>query len=97
MSLLNLTRDGPKQVNQILSDIADGTLSLKVEVSEDPRIAKSRRQRAKMQVCAILSAGVAVLMAMPNPPAVFGLGLQRVLGLVLLGLYVAVIYFSRQL
>lgn len=97
MSLLNLTRDGPKQVNQILSELADGTLSLKVEVSEDPRIAKSRRQRARMQVCAILSVGVAVLMAMPNPPRVFGLAIQRLLGLVLVGLYVAVIYFWRQL
>lgn len=97
VSLLNLTRDTPRQLNQVLSDLVDGTLSLKVEVGEDPRITRSRKQRARMQVCAVLSVGVAILLTVPNPPIFFGVPIQRVLTFLLLGLYVAVFYFWRQL
>ena len=97
VSLLNLKRDTPRQLNQILTDIVDGTLSLKVEVSEDPRIARSRRQKARLEACAILSVGVAVLLTMPHPPVFAGIPLQRALTCVLIALYVAAIYFWRQL
>jgi len=97
VSLLNLKRDTPRQLNQILTDIVDGTLSLKVEVSEDPRIARSRRQKARLEACSILSVGVAVLLTIPNPPAFAGIPLQRALTCILIGLYVAAIYFWRQL
>jgi hypothetical protein len=50
-----------------------------------------------MQVCAVLSVGAAILLTVPNPPIFFGVPIQRVLTFLLLGLYVAVFYFWRQL
>ena len=54
---LTLARDAPTQVSQIMSDLADGTLRFKVEVSDSPHVEKTHNRRARLWTCAILSIG----------------------------------------
>lgn len=97
LSLLNLTRDSPRQINQILTDIAEGTLTLKVEVTEDSRTAKSRKHRARLNALSILSVGIAVLLVRPGLPVVLGVPLEWVLVTAFAALFVGAFLYWRRL
>jgi hypothetical protein len=97
VSLLNLTRDSPRQINQILTDLSEGTLTLKVEVSEDARVTKARNQRARLSTTAILCVGIAVLLTRPGLPVVLGVPLEWPLAMLLAGLYAGVLFYWRRL
>ena len=86
-SVLHLVRDSPGQINQILTDVADGTLSLKVEVSEAPRVTRARNQRAKLWTVALFTVSVALMLNVPELPAVFGTSLAWPLTAALILLY----------
>src|SRR5262249_25244138 len=72
---LTLTRDAPSQVSQIMADLAEGTLRLKVEVTDSPHVVKVHNRRARLWTCAILSIGVAILLANPRLPEMLGVSL----------------------
>jgi ubiquinone biosynthesis protein len=96
-SVLNLTRDAPGQINQILTDVADGTLTLRVEVTEAPRVVRAKNQRAKLWTLAIVSVSGAVLLTAPSLPSIFGISLRWPFGVVLLMLYLWTAYLWRGL
>lgn len=97
VSLLNLKRDTPRQINQILTDIAEGTLSVKVEVTEDPRLVKGRNRRASLLATSILAVSVAVLFTRPNLPVLMGVPITWVLIVALIILYISALYHWRRL
>ena len=97
LSYLTLARDGPGQVNQILSELADGTFTMSVQAAEPPRVARARDRRTMLVVTAVLSVSVAVLLSRPDLPAVLGVSVAWPLGALLLFLYIAVIVQSRRL
>lgn len=96
-NVLNLVRDSPAQINQILTDVADGTLTLRVEVSEAPRVVRAKNQRARLSALAILSVGVAVLLAAPGLPSLFGIPLRWLLTAAVVVLYLWIAYLWRRL
>ena len=97
ISYLTLARDGPGQVNQILSELADGTFTMSVQAAEPPRVARARDRRTMLIVTAVLSVSVAVLLSRPDLPVLWGVSVGWPLGALLLFLYVAVIVQSRRL
>lgn len=96
-NVLNLTRDSPGQINQILTDVADGTLTLRVQVSEAPRVVRTKNQRARLWTLAIVSVSVAVLLTATSLPAVFGISLRWPLTAAMLVLYLWIAYLWRKL
>jgi ubiquinone biosynthesis protein len=62
-AMVSLLRDSPGQLNQILTDIAEGTFNVNVESSESARSRQSRNQRAKLLATSIISVGLAFLSA----------------------------------
>ncbi len=97
LSYLMLARDGPGQVNQILSELADGTFTMSVQAAEPPRVARARDRRTLLVVTAVLSVSVAVLLSRPDLPLVLGVSVGWPLSALLLFLYVAVVVQSRRL
>lgn len=93
-SVLNVTRDAPGQINQILTDVADGSLNLSVEVSETPKVTRSRNLRAKLWTVAMIAIAVSLLLTRPALPRLFGIPLEWPLtaSLVVLYLWVAVLW-----
>ena len=87
ISLLGLMRNGPRQLNQILSEVADGSFSLKLQVAEASRAARSQNQRARLLTAAILTVSVTLLLLVPDLPRPFGVSLSWPLAAVLVLLY----------
>ncbi|OAN67118.1 ABC1 kinase family protein [Sphingomonas sp. TDK1] len=96
-NLLTLARDGPGQLSQVLADAAEGSVRLKVEVTDSARTAKAQNRRARLWAAAILSVGLSILLTAPHLPIVLGMSLAWPLGGALAGLYLACFLLWRQL
>lgn len=97
LSLLNLKRDAPGQLNELLKDLADGNFNLQVYTSEAVRTERSRNRRSRLVTAAVLCVAVALLLARPELPRPFGVSLAWPLGVALGGLYLLVFRLWRQL
>lgn len=86
-SLLNLKRDAPGQLQQILSEVSEGNFTLKTETTESSRTARSRNQRTRLLAVTILSVSVSLLLAQPNWPRFLGISLSWPLFAALVTLY----------
>lgn len=89
-NLLALWRDAPRQIQQVLSDLSDGTFSLNVYVTETSRTRLAANRRVRLVVTAILSVGVALLLARPGLPSVLGVSLAWPLAVILALLYISI-------
>lgn len=97
LSLLNLKRDAPRQINQILTELADGSLSLRVRASESPRDSLARNRRARLVACAILTVSVSLLLTIPQLPSFYGISLAWPLTVALILLYLWILIRLRRL
>jgi ubiquinone biosynthesis protein len=82
LSVINLLRDSPGQLNQILSDIAEGKYSVNVNMEERPNAARQRDRRSRLLATAIVSVSVALLLTKPGMPASMIWGLTGLLALI---------------
>jgi hypothetical protein len=73
VNLLSLSRNIPRQLNEILTEVADGNCTFKVHVSEASKAERSRNRRARLSTVAILSVSVSLLLLSPNLPPSRGL------------------------
>ncbi|HEV7894080.1 MAG TPA: AarF/UbiB family protein [Pyrinomonadaceae bacterium] len=97
LSLLNLKRDAPRHLNQILTELADGSLSLRVRASESPRDSVSRDRRARLVSVSILSVSVSLLLTIPGLPSFYGYSLAWPLTAILVLLYVWILIRLRRM
>lgn len=97
VSLLGLKQNAPGQLQQILSDVSQGNLTLKTEVTESQKSARLHNQRARMMVLAVLSVGVSLLLARPEPLTVHGISSTGPLSALLVVLYVWCFLIWRRL
>ena len=97
LSYLTLARDGPGQLGQVLSELAEGTFTMTVQAAEPPRVARARNRRAQIVTTAVLSVSVAVLLSRPDLPILYGVPLGWPLGGLLVVLYLAVLVQWRRL
>ncbi len=97
ISVLTLLRDAPGQLDQIASELSEGTFVVQTNVRMHPSLARTRDQRVRLVVTAIACVGIAFLLGEPTlaPSAspVFG----RTLGLLLAFLYVYIFIQWRRL
>lgn len=94
--LVNLLRNGPARVNQVLGDLANGQLALNVQVSDDPFTRRARTRYIRLIVTVLLSISVALLLTRPLP-MVFGVPLSEPLLVALVLLYVSILVQWRRL
>jgi ubiquinone biosynthesis protein len=97
LSLFNLARNSPGQLEQILSELADGRFAINTVETESPRTARLRNRRTRAIVTAILSVGLALLLTTPNLPVIAGVSAAWPLGITLAILYLAVLLHLRRL
>jgi ubiquinone biosynthesis protein len=88
LGLLELLRDSPDQLRQILSELSDGRLTLNMYTLESPRAARSRNKRVTLLATSILSVSLAILVAIPDVPAPYGFSLRWIFLAVLFLLYI---------
>ena len=94
---LNLSRDGPGQLAQLLTDAAEGNFHLKVEVSDTSRMIGLANRRARLWAAALLAVSVSILLTIPGLPVLFGIPVMWPLGIVLAGLYLTCAWLWRRL
>jgi predicted unusual protein kinase regulating ubiquinone biosynthesis (AarF/ABC1/UbiB family) len=68
MSGLQLQRDGPAQMRQLLGNLVDGSFTVTVHTFESPRVRRAWNRRLRMVVTAALSLGVTILLTRPDLP-----------------------------
>jgi ubiquinone biosynthesis protein len=88
-TLLELMRDGPRQVQRVLTDLSEGRLSMTVSVDEVPRTARAWRRRTRLMTTAILTTGLSTLLAAGTLPVIAGVPLSLPLAIALAGFYVS--------
>lgn len=92
-----LARNSPGQLEQILSELADGRFSINTVSIESPRTARLQNQRTRATVSAILSVGLALLLTMPNLPVIAGVSAAWPVGITLVILYLSIAAHLRRL
>jgi hypothetical protein len=97
ISLVNLLHDSPIQVQKLLADLAEGSFGLSVQVSEAPRVTRSRDHHVRLLTVAICSVGVALLVTASGLPRPFGVSLAWPLGAVLAGIWAWLVRELRRL
>jgi ubiquinone biosynthesis protein len=97
LSLFNLVRDSPGQLEQILADISEGRFSINAVTTESSRTARARDRRARLIVSAVLSVGLALLLTIPTAPVVGGVSAAWPIGIALALLYVFILVQLRRL
>lgn len=68
LSGLQLQRDGPGQMRQLLGNLVDGSFTMTVHTFEAPRVRRAWNRRLRMVVLSSLSLGVAILLTRPELP-----------------------------
>ena len=97
LSLFNLVRQSPGQLEQILSELADGRFSINAVSTESPRTQRARDRRTRVVVCAILSVGMALLLTTPNLPRIAGVSAAWPIGFALVMTYLWIAVSLRSL
>jgi ubiquinone biosynthesis protein len=97
LSVFNLARQSPGQLEQILSELAEGRFSIATVSSESPRTARARDRRTRIVVGAILSVGLSLLLATPNLPVIGGVNAAWPIGIALVATYLSVAVGLRRL
>jgi ubiquinone biosynthesis protein len=78
--LTTLAADLPGQVHDVLADLADGSFSLNVWVSEAAQAERNRNRRARLLAAAIVAVGLALLLSARHLPRVGGVSVAWVIG-----------------
>ena len=97
LSLFNLARQSPGQLEQILSELASGRFSINTVSTESTRTSRLRNRRARAIVSAVLSVGLALLLTMPNLPVIAGVSAVWPVGIALVILYLFIAADLRRL
>lgn len=60
--LVRLVRDGPQQVQDLLGDLSEGRLEIKVQWTDDPYSRRAHSRRTRLLTLAVASIGLSVLL-----------------------------------
>jgi ubiquinone biosynthesis protein len=93
LAQLNLLHDGPRQVSQLLADLADGSYQLPVRVTESRRVERSRARRTRILALSLVSIGVALLLQSPLPGGRYA---HYAVFAILCGIYLTLIVLLRR-
>lgn len=90
VSLVNLKRDAPGQINQILTELATGSLSLRTLTSEASNVVRLRNRRTWIITLAILAVSISLLLTRPVLPTIFKVSLAWPLVVMLILCYIEI-------
>jgi ubiquinone biosynthesis protein len=82
-----LLRDGPSQLHRILSEIESGRLALPAQAGSTAQSMGARRRRERLLAGAVLTVGLATLLARVRLPAIAGIALALPVALALGAVY----------
>lgn len=97
MQLNDLVRSGPGNVQQLLSDVAEGRFILPVRTLDSEQSRRAGNQRTRLLTLAILFLGTALLLTVPRPLTFFGVSLEPLLWFALIADFVAMFVLWRRL
>ncbi len=97
VNLLTALNNAPEYLHHILTDSAEGRLSLGLSATEHPHAAATRDRRYRLLAVSIAAVGVAWLMGERGLPPAGPISATRLLGLVLCFLYFSMIVLWRRL
>jgi ubiquinone biosynthesis protein len=97
LTMVSLLRDSPGQLQQILTELSEGRFELKVNISEGPKVKRIRNLRLRLLVTSVLSVGIALLLAIPELPKLFGASLRWPLWGALILLYISILLQWRRM
>ena len=89
-TLLNLKRDAPGQVSQILARLAEGSLMVQMQTIEAQNVARIRNRRTLLVVLAVIALSISMLLTAPALPQILGVSLAWPIGITLVGLYIEI-------
>jgi len=93
---LTLLQESPGQLQRLLAELSDGSFALQVDVSESAKASRAQNRRTRILATAIISVGVAVLLAGVQFGSQSPL-LSRILIGILAVLYLAILLQLRKL
>jgi ubiquinone biosynthesis protein len=97
LSALNLVREAPAQLSQVLAEMAEGSYTLKAYVDESARTRRARDRRARLWAASLVAISLAVLLTLPDPPRLLGVSLRWPVALLLAGVYGVIVALWRRL
>jgi ubiquinone biosynthesis protein len=98
MQVNDLVRSGPGNVQQLLSDLAEGRFTLPVRTLDSEQSRRIGNQRTRLLTLAILSLGLALLISSPRRDfSLFGISLELVLWIALAIDFIAMFLLWRRL
>jgi predicted unusual protein kinase regulating ubiquinone biosynthesis (AarF/ABC1/UbiB family) len=98
MQVNDLVRSGPGNVQQLLSDLAEGRFTLPVRTLDSEQSRRIGNQRTRLITLAILSLGLALLLNSPRRDlSLFGISLELVLWIALAIDFIAMFLLWRRL
>jgi ubiquinone biosynthesis protein len=87
MQLTEFSRSTPSHLHELLSDVAEGRFVLPVQNEESAHARRAANQRARLLTLAILSTGLALLLAVDGLSGAFGQTMDKLLWGGLAGIY----------
>jgi len=97
MQFNDLLRSGPGNVQQVLSDVAEGRFILPVRTLDSEQSRRVGNQRTRLLTLAILFLGIALLLTVPRRIAIFDVSLEPLLWFALIVDFVAMFILWRRL
>jgi hypothetical protein len=85
---VRLLARGPSRIAGLLDDLGEGRLSLRVESTEGPELRRVQRGRTRLLALAVVSVGLAMVAALPQPEG--REAIRLVSGAALLAVYAAI-------
>jgi len=87
LNLIALVREAPQHLSRLLRDLAEERFTVRTVTTEAESTRADQDRRTRLLAAAIVSVGLAALVATPQSLVLFGLPLRVPLGLALAGLY----------
>lgn len=97
MQINDLVRSGPGNVQQLLSDVAEGRFILPVRTLDSEQSRRTGNQRTRLLTLAILFLGLALLLTVPRDTTFLGFSFEPLLWLALAVDFVAMFILWRRL
>lgn len=94
---LDVSRSLPGAVQQVLSELAEDRLVLRVESIESPADQRRQHRRARLVTLAVLSVSLSVVLLAVRDSEVAGVPVDVVVGLLLAAVYAAILVLWRRL
>ena len=97
IGFLELLRESPDQLRQILGDLSDGRFTINVNNFETPKVAGAHNRRTRLLATSILAVSVVLLVTSASWPTIDGVSSRWIPTAILVLIYVWILFQWRRL